>query len=137
MTSTIIRRLTLAAVITVGAVWAPSHLHAQSTGADAVAPSGPVTRPTPPLASAVDAATPAPVGPRVAPAGFDRRLAADDERPSSPQQDRNLGAGANVALMGVGAAAVVIGLLIGGDGGTLVAITGGAIGLYGLFRFLR
>jgi hypothetical protein len=39
--------------------------------------------------------------------------------------------------MGVGAAAVVIGLLIGGDGGTLVAISGGVIGLYGLFRFLR
>jgi hypothetical protein len=39
--------------------------------------------------------------------------------------------------MGVGAAAVVIGLMIGGNGGTVVALTGGVLGLVGLYRFLR
>jgi hypothetical protein len=39
--------------------------------------------------------------------------------------------------MGVGAAAVGLGLIIGGDGGTIIAITGGVIGLVALYRYLR
>jgi hypothetical protein len=39
--------------------------------------------------------------------------------------------------MGVGAAAIVIGLLVGGDGGAMISIGGGVLGLYGLFRYLR
>jgi hypothetical protein len=39
--------------------------------------------------------------------------------------------------MGVGVAGVVIGLLVGGDGGAAIAIGGGALGLFGLFRYLR
>ena len=57
----------------------------------------------------------------------------------SPLQgsDASLGAGPNVAMMGVGVAGVVIGLLVGGDGGAAIAIGGGALGLFGLFRYLR
>lgn len=43
----------------------------------------------------------------------------------------------NVAWMAVGAAALVVGLLIGGDAGSVVAITGGVIGLVGLFRYMN
>jgi hypothetical protein len=137
MSSFIMRHIAVVASVAVIAAVAggTSRLEAQSAGATVAAPSGSLTAPV--RALDVEAATTAPVGPRLAPAGFDRRLTADAEQPLAPQQDRNLGAGANVALMGVGAAAVVIGLLIGGDGGTLVAISGGVIGLYGLFRFLR
>jgi len=39
--------------------------------------------------------------------------------------------------MGAGAAAIIVGLMIGGDGGTIVAISGGVIGLVGLFRYIR
>lgn len=46
--------------------------------------------------------------------------------------DRN-----NVAWMAVGAATLMVGLLIGGDAGTVMAVTGGVIGLVGLFRYMR
>ena len=49
----------------------------------------------------------------------------------------NLGAGKNLAMMGVGAAAVAIGLAVGGTGGDVIAISGGVLGLYGLYRFLQ
>jgi hypothetical protein len=45
--------------------------------------------------------------------------------------------GPNLALLGVGAAAVVTGLLIGGDGGHAVAIGGAVVGLVGLYRYMR
>jgi len=45
--------------------------------------------------------------------------------------------GSNLAMMGVGAAAVVIGLMVGGDGGTILALGGGVVGLVGLYRYLR
>jgi len=32
---------------------------------------------------------------------------------------------------------VVVGLLVGGDGGAAVAIGGGVLGLVGLYRYLR
>ena len=58
--------------------------------------------------------------------------------PASPQRSSaHVGAGSNVALMGVGLAGVVIGILVGGDGGAMISIGGGALGLYGLFRYLR
>lgn len=51
--------------------------------------------------------------------------------------DRHVGAGQNVALMVVGGAALITGLIIGGDGGTLVAIGGAVVGLYGLYNFVK
>jgi hypothetical protein len=51
-------------------------------------------------------------------------------------QDRARG-NTHVAMMGVGAAAVVVGLIIGGDNGTIIATVGGVIGLVGLYRYLR
>jgi hypothetical protein len=41
------------------------------------------------------------------------------------------------ALMIVGAAALVVGLVIGDDAGTLFALGGAAVGLYGLYQYLR
>lgn len=81
--------------------------------------------------------TPAPLGPRNATAGIDTRAAADSARPLVPQEGAHIGAGTNIALMGAGAAAVIVGLMIGGDGGNLVAISGGILGLVGLFRYIR
>jgi hypothetical protein len=40
-------------------------------------------------------------------------------------------------MMGVGVAGVVIGSMVGGNGGAMIAIGGGVIGLIGLFRYLR
>ena len=52
-------------------------------------------------------------------------------------RDPGANIGPNLALVGVGAAAVVVGLLIGGDGGHAVALGGGVLGLIGLYRYLR
>lgn len=75
------------------------------------------------------------VGPRIARAGVSP--AAVPALALLQGSDTHLGAGPNVAMMGVGVAGVVIGLLVGGDGGAAIAIGGGALGLYGLFRYLR
>ena len=48
-----------------------------------------------------------------------------------------MGAGTNVALMVVGGAALIIGAVIGGDAGLLIAIGGAIIGLYGLYHFIQ
>jgi hypothetical protein len=45
--------------------------------------------------------------------------------------------GLDVALMIVGGAALIAGLLIGGGAGTAIAIGGAVVGLYGLFLYLR
>jgi len=37
----------------------------------------------------------------------------------------------------VGAAVVVIGLVVGGDGGTVIAIGGAGLGLFGLYIWQR
>ena len=51
-----------------------------------------------------------------------------------PQQARQT---ENVAMMIVGGAALVVGSLIDGDTGTIVMVSGGVVGLIGLFRYLR
>ena len=51
--------------------------------------------------------------------------------------DAHMGAGTNVALMVVGGAALIIGAVIGGDGGLLLAIGGAIVGLYGLYHFIQ
>ena len=48
-----------------------------------------------------------------------------------------LGLGQARALMIVGFAAVVIGLLMDNDPGTLIAVGGAVVGLYGLYHYLR
>jgi hypothetical protein len=37
----------------------------------------------------------------------------------------------------VGFGAVIVGLLIGDDVGTLIAVAGAAVGLYGLYHYLK
>ena len=51
--------------------------------------------------------------------------------------DAHMGAGENVALMVVGGAALIVGAVIGGTPGLLIAIAGAAIGLYGLYHFIQ
>ena len=47
------------------------------------------------------------------------------------------GYGQPVALMVVGGAAVLTGLIIGGDAGTIIAVGGTVMGLYGLYEYLQ
>ena len=83
-------------------------------------------------ASGVDA----PVGPRIESSSVAFQPAAlpesDIQRGASSQ---NLGQAR--AMMIVGGAAVVVGLVIGDDVGTLIAVSGAVVGLYGLYQYLK
>jgi hypothetical protein len=50
---------------------------------------------------------------------------------------RRGGYGQPVALMVVGGAALLTGLIIGGDAGTVIAVGGALVGLYGLYEYLQ
>ena len=82
----------------------------------------------------------APVGPTVDRAAVGARSlpqnTANLEAAEAAIQQR-LGLGQARALMIVGFSAVVIGLLVGDDAGAFIAIGGAAIGLYGLYHYLR
>lgn len=75
-------------------------------------------------------------GPRIVRAGFTPGVStAVFAQGNSGSQ--GLGAGSSVALMGVGAAGILVGSLVGGDGGTMISIGGGVLFFVGLFRWLR
>lgn len=52
-------------------------------------------------------------------------------------QARRRGLGRPIALMAVGGAALLSGLIIGDDAGTVIAVGGAVIGLYGLYQYLQ
>ena len=139
-----LRRVTpqVMAVLILGAMVSPAALAAQSStmvSGDSVVMSttAPVPGMTAPLATVSgETLQPTARGPRFAPSAL-TNANASTTRPSLPPADDNVNMGPNLALMGAGAAAVVVGLLIGGDGGTAIALGGGVVGLIGLYRYLR
>ncbi len=56
---------------------------------------------------------------------------------SALPQDPRLGTGRNMALVIVGGAALVTGLLIGDDAGAILAVGGAVVGLYGLYQIMK
>ncbi len=135
MSSHFSRSFAMLGALFVAAVTLPSSLRAQQdartdraviTSASTIA-----TRALP------DSLSPSLSGPRVAQAALTGREAHPSLAAEAQNRDNNIGVGSNVALMGVGAAGVVIGLLVGGNGGAAISIGGGALGLYGLYRYLR
>lgn len=121
-----LRSTALLAIVLAGAATLPSSARAQQA---AVVDSDNA------VSAAATATNATPVGPRVGPVDFVRWAPPslfDDVLP----QDR-VRTGPNVAMMAVGGAALVVGLIIGGDGGLVIAATGGVIGLIGLYRYLR
>ena len=122
-------RLSFVAALLVGTALLPSAVNAQSTARDS-AGTDPVATDTRNVAA--PSATAA--GPRIVHAGYSP--VASLALPT-PVQDEGVNAGSNVAMMGVGLPAIVVGSMVGGDGGTIIAISGGVIGLVGLFRYLR
>ncbi|HJU75187.1 MAG TPA: hypothetical protein VJ717_15705 [Gemmatimonadaceae bacterium] len=73
----------------------------------------------------------------VTPVGFTRLLQADSIGFAQQERSRHVGAGSNLALMGTGVAGVLVGMLVGGDGGAAIAVGGGVLGFVGLYRYLR
>jgi hypothetical protein len=56
---------------------------------------------------------------------------------SSAAAQRRAGLGQPVALMVVGGAALLTGLIIGDDAGPVIAVGGALVGLYGLYEYLQ
>jgi hypothetical protein len=112
--------LPLALVATL--VAAPS-LRAQD--AVSIAPtSAPVSAPASPVAA----------GPTTEAAAVGvRHMAAVDE--TAPQ--RRGGSAPGVALMIVGGAAILVGIVVGGDAGHAISIGGAVVGLVGLYQYLQ
>jgi hypothetical protein len=59
------------------------------------------------------------------------------EAPVPATPARRAGYGQPVALMVVGGAAILTGLIIGDDAGTAIAVGGAVVGLIGLYQYLQ
>jgi hypothetical protein len=86
-----------------------------------------------PAAIAAPMAEPA-AGPSLAAASVAVRHA---ELPTAPSPAKRAGYGQPVALMVVGGAAVLTGLIIGNDAGAAIAVGGAVVGLIGLYQYLQ
>lgn len=81
-----------------------------------------------------------PPGPTMAAAtaGFHVSRAPDDPQSRQAAADQAAhSVGPDVALMIVGGAGFLVGLIIGGDAGIAIAIAGAIVALYGLYLYLR
>jgi hypothetical protein len=76
-------------------------------------------------------------GQRVTSAGVTKPASTQRSFGAPKRDEPHVGMGANLALVVAGVATVVIGLLVGGDAGNVIAITGGVISFVGLYRYLR
>jgi hypothetical protein len=86
-------------------------------------------------------AAPAADSARVGPTMDAARVAASEPRSQeltvTAAAQRRAGLGQPVALMVVGGATLLAGLIIGDDAGTVIAVGGALIGLYGLYEYLQ
>lgn len=120
-------RLALPFALALGLVAVAQPARAQ----DAAAPVA-VSAPERSQPAAAPATTPA--GPTLEAATVGVRHQADAE-PATAQ--RRGGSAPGTALMIVGGAAVLVGLVIGGDAGAAIAVGGAVVGLIGLYQYLQ
>ena len=102
---------------------------ATPAGAQAALAPAPVTA----AAAAPVTTTPASVGPTMDAAS----VAVRHTPVADATQARRGSYGQPIALMVVGGAAVIVGLIIGGGAGTAIAIGGAVAGLIGLYQYLQ
>ncbi len=97
-----------------------------------VAPSVAAPQVSPPSVPAAVSVAPLGAQPRGVALGL-HRVAADSATPPPAPADNDRG---NTGLMLAGAAAMIVGAVVGDDAGTLIIVGGAVIGFYGLYRFL-
>ncbi len=127
MKQAFVRSFVLSALVFTAAMLLPSMLMAQEL---VVVPASEV------VTAAPVAAVVAPVavsGPRVSQVGISRSAVVSTDMPQQPYR----GSRSDIAWMTVGGVALVAGLIIGGDVGTLFAVSGAVIGLVGLYRYMN
>jgi hypothetical protein len=116
-------RAALAAGFLLGAAARPSHAQAlapHTPPADVAAPKRPAAGPTMEAASVAV-----------------RPAETKELQLNAAAAPRRAGYGQPVALMVVGGAALLTGLIIGDAPGTVIAVGGAIVGLYGLYEFLQ
>ncbi|HEV7991455.1 MAG TPA: hypothetical protein VGP25_06490 [Gemmatimonadaceae bacterium] len=101
------------------------------------APSVDVSAPTRAQQTAPSQTSSAQVGPTMDAASVGVRQPVTNETRAPNAAPRRAGYGQPVALMVVGGAALLAGLIIGGGAGTAIAVGGAVVGLYGLYEFLQ
>ena len=111
--------------LAVAVLMAPAAVLAQSTPAPAPANG----------ATVADSTTP--VGPAIAASVAYHPAASTDSLSLEPQRRKSQGLGQAGAMMIAGGAGVIVGLIIGDDIGTLIAVGGAVVGLYGLYMYLK
>lgn len=79
----------------------------------------------------------APAGPTIEAARVGVVAPAVAASPASASSAEQMPSRESAALMIVGGAALLAGLLIGGDAGTAIAVGGALLGLYGLWMYVR
>ena len=90
------------------------------------------------LAAPVPSATPhvaATVGPTVDAAVAGVKNVTVEDRAAPPRAGRGFDQGTK--LMIIGGAAILTGIVVGGDAGHAISIVGAVIGLYGLYKYLE
>jgi hypothetical protein len=102
-----------------------------STPLLAQSPHIPVTSSSATVAPSADAGSLA--GPRITSVGVQRL----DVAPGGMMALQDTPRRRDFAWMVLGGATVIVGSIVGGDGGTIIMITGGVIGLVGLWRYLQ
>ena len=60
-----------------------------------------------------------------------------DSASTAAQKGASANLGESRAMMIAGGAAVVVGIIIGDEIGTLIAVSGAVVGLYGLYQYLK
>lgn len=118
----------LFASLALAAAFAPAIMSAQSV--TALAPVSPV-----PAVATAPASAPSMT--RADVAGIQAKSDANAPLVVNTMAAAGLHQGEGVALMAVGGAGLVAGLLIGDDAGTAIAIGGLAVGLIGLYEYVR
>lgn len=117
-----------------GAAILPSASQAQGT--DSIQVTAPVAAPVTTESGSTVIAVPS--GARLAPVGVTAKaMSYAPVDNTAHMRSTGESVGQNKAMMGVGAIALVVGLVIGGDAGTIIAIGGAAVGLVGLYRYMQ
>ncbi len=125
-------RLVLPLALAMSATLAAAPARAQEAALTPVSTAAPLAQSTPAAPAAADAA---PAGPTMDAAAVGVRHSAPATNDATTQ--RRGGYGQPMALMIVGGAAVLVGLIIGGGAGTAIAIGGAVAGLVGLYQYLQ
>lgn len=96
-----------------------------------------VTTPAPAVSTAPTSVSTAPVGPTIEAGRSAFAPASTDSTADVQRRTDSANLGQSRAMMIAGGAAVIVGIIIGNEVGTVIAVGGAIVGLYGLYQYLK